>query len=126
MKTHDMAKALSELAKMLRSLPNTELSDVPDLIQGKSTEKTAEIAVSLSSLASLAAYGKAEWVSVIQEFDLPIEVRPRDAARDVLGKLLTYLEGNKSARIKLSEAAQSRSKSSNEVSSALKFLLRDE
>ncbi|WP_417819049.1 hypothetical protein [Tritonibacter scottomollicae] len=126
MKTHEMAKALSELAKVLRAMPNVEAQNLPKLLEGRKEGQTAEIAVSLSTLASLASYGKTEWVAVIKDFDLPIEVRPRDAARDVLGKLLTYLEENKEARVKLSSEAKSRAKSSNEVSSALQFLLKNE
>ncbi|MCI1050577.1 hypothetical protein [Stenotrophomonas maltophilia] len=123
MKTHDMASALTEMAKALKAMPNVELSSAlqPGGLQGG--DKTAEIAVSLATLASLSSYGKNEWVSVIVEYDLPIIIRPRDAARDVLGKLLAYLEENKSAREKLTEDVQRRSKSSNEVSNALRFLL---
>lgn len=123
MKTHDMASALTEMAKALKTMPNIELSSAlqPNGLRGG--EKTAEIAVSLATLASLSSYGKNEWVNVIVEYDLPILVRPRDAARDVLGKLLTYLEENRSAREKLTEDVQRRTKSSNEVSNALRFLL---
>lgn len=123
MKTHDMASALTEMAKALKAMPNIELHDAlqPSGLQGSG--KTAEIAVSLATLASLSSYGKNEWLNVIVEYELPISIRPRDAARDVLGKLLTYLEENKSAREKLTEDVKRRSKSSNEVSSALRFLL---
>ena len=125
MKTHEVAKALTLLSKLLRSMPNEEIESLGSLIEDRRQRDTAEIAVSLATLASLASYGKTEWIGVINDFQLPIEIRPRDAARDVLGKLLSYLEDNKDAREKLTRDARLRSKSSNEVSSALQFLLRN-
>lgn len=125
MKTHEIAKALTALAKALRSLPDSEIEDLPSLIANERTRDSANIAISLSTLAQLSAYGKTEWIDVIRDFNLPIEVRPRDAARDVLGKLLSYLEQNKEERDRISREARSRSRSSSEVTSALQFLLRN-
>src|SRR5712691_7134220 len=53
---------------------------------------TSQIAVNLSTLAELARIDKRQWLNFAREYHLPIETRPRDAARDILGKVLVYLE----------------------------------
>lgn len=54
----------------------------------------------------------------------PIDVRPRDASRDIIGKLLKFLEENPDARNRLNHAAQKgRSETSPELARALQLLL---
>ncbi|MEQ8251549.1 MAG: hypothetical protein RIB41_09960 [Oceanibaculum nanhaiense] len=125
MKTHDIARALTVLAKALRNGPNVPIEEAAGKLHQNLQQDTTGIAVSLSTLASLSSYGKGEWLAVINEFNLPIEIRPRDAARDVLGKLLTYLEQNKAERERITREARNKTKSSSEVTSALQFLLRN-
>jgi len=125
MKTHDVAKSLNMLAKLLKAAPNQELEDIKSIAAPSSKQDSARIVVSLSMLAQLSTYGKSEWAAVIEEYKLPISIRPRDAARDVLGKLLTYLEENATERERVTREAQQNTKSSSELNSALKFLLRN-
>jgi hypothetical protein len=125
MKTHELAKALNILAKALRAAPNMPLDALENALGSPKNSGTADIAVSLSTLASLSSYGKSEWFSIIEEYNLPIEIRPRDAARDVLGKILKYLEENASERERVAREAQNRSKTSSELNNALRFLLNN-
>lgn len=124
MKTHDLAKALTQLGKILRAAPNQELDDLGLLINSRGAARTADVGISLSALAALSKYSRLDWENVVREFKLPIELRSRDASRDIMGKIITYLAENDSERERV--AQQSRSSSSgapSELSTALKFLL---
>src|SRR4051812_47660249 len=104
MKTHDFADALSQLARLLKQSPDTELSPFLDGIRGErpARESSAdEVALSLSTLAALSQIDKDQWIALIREYGLPIELRPRISSRDILGKLLSYLENNPAAMKKM-------------------------
>jgi hypothetical protein len=65
-------------------------------------------------------------MELIHENNFPIDIRPRDGSRDIIGKLFAYLEENPLAQEKLkSSATRSTSKSSPELMKALSTLLRD-
>jgi hypothetical protein len=124
MKTHDLAKALTQLGKVLRALPNQDIDSLGDALNSRPSATTGEVGINLSALAALSKYSKTDWELVAAEFMLPIESRPRDGARDVMGKILTYLADNESERERV--AKQSRASTSaapSELTSALKFLL---
>jgi hypothetical protein len=123
MKTHDVAKVLTALAHALRSAPNQNLDE---LGLGSRPPKVdpASIPMALSTLVRLAEIDKAQWLTLIREHNFPIEVRPRDASRDILGKLLKHLEQNPESRERLTRAAQrNRTDTSPELMRALQFLL---
>ncbi len=127
MKTHELAKALNVLAKFLRTMPDQNLSSLKsENLVSKQENKNAEVAVSLSTLASLSSLGKQQWLSVIEEYGLNIEVRHRDATRDILGKILRYLEINESERKRVAIEAKNSSNPHSEISSALSFLLNND
>lgn len=123
MKTHDLAKALTALSKVLRSLPNQELESFSKEIENFNSSKVGDVGISLSTLAAFSKYGKNDWQNVIYDFDLPIEIRPRDAARDVMGKILSYLAENDAERERVARKNSQMSKGSSELSNALSFLL---
>lgn len=123
MKTHDLAKALQQLGKVLRSLPNQELDDLGSALVKPSSGTSAEIGISLSALASLSKFNKSDWERVIHDYELPIELRPRDAARDVMGKILTYLAENDAERERVAMKSRGPSDQPSELSNALRFLL---
>ena len=58
MKTHEFAKALSQMARVLRKLPNRPLDEMEDVMSASPSKNNAEIAVSLTMLASLSSFGK--------------------------------------------------------------------
>ena len=125
MKSHDLAQALNILARTLKSGPNVDLSQlrVQDIFGSRTSQ---QLALNLSTLVSLSNIGKSKWVEFIHEHGFPIEVRPRDASRDIFGKLCTYLEENPQAQEKLkASATRSSSKSSPELMRALSTLLKD-
>jgi hypothetical protein len=126
MRTHDLAKALRLLSDVLRDGPNTELKDLRLGRHDSRTSESGEIAVNLSTLASLSRIDRRQWLAFVSEYDLPITVRPRDASRDILGKMLKYLEENESAREILRERVSTEARQgSPELLTALQALLRE-
>lgn len=123
MKTHDVAKILSTLATALRSAPNQTLEELASTPSKKKPDAES-IPIALSTLIALSDFDKGQWLNLIQEYGLPIEVRPRDASRDILGKILKHLEQNPDARKKLVQSTnKDRSETSPELLRALQFLL---
>lgn len=125
MKTHDLAKGLSSLSKILRSAPNQELSKFGEEVASLKNSVNSDVGISLSTLAAFSKYSKSDWQKVILDFDLPIQIRPRDAARDVMGKILSYLAENKSERNRIATKSKKEGGEPSELSSALSFLLEN-
>jgi hypothetical protein len=124
MKTHEIAKHLSALSRVLRAGPNVELTSLRVEEPASRKVDASAVPVALSTLAMLSEFGKEEWLSFISEHNLPIDVRPRDAARDILGKLLKYLVQNPQVRNQLSHSSgKDRSTTSNELRRTLQLLL---
>lgn len=129
MKTHDLAKALSTLAKILRAQPNVDLNEI-DLTAKQPHQKTPssskdEALAGLTTLANLSKIEKREWIDLIEKNQLPINVRSRDANRDVIGKLLRHLEQNPESRKQLTEEAKKSTATSPQLSKALSILLTE-
>ena len=111
MKTHDIAKHLNNLARTQRKGPNVELSDLDRLLSSTGLMKpSGDIALGLSTLVELSRIDKSQWLSLIEELGFDIVLRPRDASRDVLDKLLRYLVENDVARERLKATVKKRSK----------------
>ncbi|SEH22545.1 hypothetical protein [Rhizobium sp. NFR12] len=124
MKTHELAKALQQLGKILRAMPNQELDGLGSALMGAPPQQP--IGISLSALAALSKYNKLDWEKVIRDFELPLEVRARDGARDVMGKIITYLAENDAERDRVArKSTASDSDRPSELSSALQFLLNN-
>jgi hypothetical protein len=123
MKTHDLAKALTQLGKLLRSLPNQEIGDLGSTLSKSGSGPSADVGISLSALASLSKFNKSDWEKIAREFELPVDLRPRDAARDVMGKILTYLAENDAERERVAMKARVSTDEPSELSNALRFLL---
>ena len=127
MKSHQLAKALRKLAEMLDRASDSDLDELFVTDHNPKPVSTSHIAVNLSTLAELARIDKQQWLTFVSEYNLPIETRPRDAARDILGKVLNYLELNPEARKALKERATKRvSETSPELMRAFAFLLKDQ
>lgn len=123
MKIHDLAKALTQLSKVLRSLPNQEISDLGSLPSASTKESSNDIGVSLSLLAALSKFSKSDWEKTARDFDIPVDIRPRDAARDIMGKILNYLADNDEERERVAMKTRQSDEEPSELSNALKFLL---
>lgn len=130
MKSHDFAKQLTLMAKILRSGKNVEMDDLE--ISQFSMSKSAsakvegnEIPHALHMLVGLNQVEKSQWLTLIEEFDFDIEIRARDANRDIVGKLLKYLTDNPSGRERLvGKKGKGPIKASSELSDALTMLLK--
>lgn len=128
MKTHEFAKQLSLMAKILRAGPNVELEEYwmqKPTLASRSQLEEKDIPLALNALVGLNEVKKEQWVSLIEEYGYTIDVRPRDANRDIVGKLINYLANNPDAREKLS-GRQSKRKTgtSAELADALNLLLK--
>ena len=126
MNTHELARSLNVLARALRAGPKLELDRLNELIGYKSGIKLGsnEIRIGLDHLVALSRVDKRKWIDLINEYNFPINIRPRDASRDVLGKLLRYLEKTPEAR-KLLRRTTPSDKASPELMKALASLLKD-
>lgn len=124
MKTHELAKALQHLSKVLRALPNQELDSLGASFTGTSAQQN--VGISLSALAALSKYNKLDWEQVVRDFELPLEIRPRDGARDVMGKIITYLAENDAERERVARKSSPLNPDRpSELSNALHFLLNN-
>jgi hypothetical protein len=125
MKTHEIAKVLSALAQGLRDAPDQSLDEFTSRTANPKPNP-ASIPTALSTLVALADFDKRQWQAFISEYEMPIQVRPRDASRDILGKVLKHLEQNPQARQRLRNAVTHRPRTdiSPELMSALQLLLK--
>jgi hypothetical protein len=127
MKSHEFARALRQMADLLVAGPNAQMKDLKTAAAGDVTSSTTrEIAVNLSTLVSLSRLDKRQWLAVVTEYGLPIKINPRDSSRDLVGKVLRYLESHPEAQERLSRTANSTSgQASPELLRALQSLLRN-
>jgi len=131
MYTHDLAEVLKKLASSLKRGPNIDIDDLSSLFNSvvhasnvSRKEGAHDLPIALSALVSLSRVDKSEWVALIQDLGLSIEVRPRDASRDILGKVLRILETEPEARARLQRRVASReAQGSPELARALSSLL---
>jgi hypothetical protein len=125
LKSHDVAKALAELTQILKASPNSEIGKLQLTEPVKNKMGSSQIAVSLDILISLATIDKSEWLNFASEMSLPMEFRPRDGSRDILGKIFRYLEENQEAREKIKAKVRQKSsiEGSDSVIKALSLLI---
>lgn len=125
MNTHEAAKVLSSLASALRSAPNQSLDELSEGGSRRVDAKAVDVPRALSMLVALSHFDKDQWMQVADELRLPVDIRSRDASRDIMWKILRYLEANPEARNRLTHSAtRQRSQTSPELSQALQFLLK--
>jgi hypothetical protein len=125
MKTHELAKALHTLALLLEKSSNIPIEEAT-IAAVSSQLNSGQMAVSLSTLVELSRVDKQQWLAFIKDLGFSIDIRPRDASRDILGKLLNHLESNQIARERLkTKAASKGSDASPELMKALASLLKE-
>ncbi|HXA39205.1 MAG TPA: hypothetical protein VNW53_09410 [Phenylobacterium sp.] len=124
MKTHEVARMLTLLASALKRGPNVPLEDLGTERVTRAKPDPSTIPVALGTLVALSEIDKQQWLDLIRENGFPIELRPRDASRDILGKVLRYLEQNPAARQRLTNSPRERSTTSPELRRALDILLK--
>lgn len=131
MRTHELSRALQILSKILKSGPDMDLEDWSYTTKKKdfSSEdisiKDADIPAALYTLVKLNDVSKSQWIALMKEYNIDIEIRPRDANRDIVGKILNYLASNPNARESLISNNSKKSVSvSSELANALNLLLK--
>lgn len=128
MKTHEFADALEHLIRILRQAPNADMSSLGERLRPTTgSETNRRIAVNLSTLSALSRLDRGQWAAFVEDYSMPLQIRPRDASRDILGKVLRYLDENPSARQRLKDqAAGKEAPASPELMKALSLLLKEE
>lgn len=123
MKIRALARSLRTLADWLDMMPDQSLEELE--VAPRRDHPTGEaLALNVSTLAGLSRLDRSEWIAFILEHEFPIEVRPRDASRDILGKLLKYLEREPEAVVYLQQKGASSASGNSDLSRALKALLK--
>lgn len=125
MKTHSLAKALKSLAKILEAGPNVELSKLDALHKDSQTTDPKSVALNLKTLVSLSRINKQEWITLIDDYGFDIQFNQRDSARNIMGKLLTYLDSNPEAMDVLKKKSGDNKKKPSALTTALDILLED-
>jgi len=130
MHTHELADALKKLASFLKRGPDVDVADLSMLfgMSSPSIESRSkdELPIALSALLRLSRIDKNEWIELIKDLGLHIEVRPRDASRDILGKVLRLLETEPEARDRLQRRVRNKeAHGSPELARALSSLLNN-
>jgi len=137
MKTHDLAKALTHLARVLRAGPNVDFEELTNLstylTQSRPTKVVKEAdrrdqadkGTALALLAEMASYNKQELLELTDYLGIPVEVRKADAVRDILGKILKYIHENPAVRDRLvSNVSDNRPERSSSLARALEILMK--
>ncbi|MNH81146.1 hypothetical protein D3C81_1119470 [compost metagenome] len=130
MKAHELSKALLALSKVLKAGPDIDVEDWSILSKSTPTTKLSnlkesDIPAALYTLVKLNDVSKSQWLSLMSEYDIDIEIRPRDANRDIVGKILNYLAANPMARENLLKTGSKKNVSeSAELANALNLLLK--
>lgn len=127
MKTHDLAAIFSQLSNIFMAAPNIEAEDLsqiisPDKNNKKSLKSTDEVAVNLLTLADLSKVGRQDWLAIIEEYQIPIQIRPRDASSNIIQRLVSYLSRNPDALEKFRTSTKKPTAASPELMKALDFL----
>lgn len=128
MKIRDTIKTLKTLISLLESFEGT-FQNVEDIYKIGKTKKNKsmsedEIKVNLTTLIKLSSVDKNQWLEFARNNNIEIDIRPRDASRDVLDKILKYLDNNPVAKEKIEAEADATSNvHSPELTKALKILL---
>ena len=133
MRTHELAEALRVLSKLLKSGPNIDVADLggfPALpfltVQRSAPKSSGDLPLALSALVSLSSIDKKEWIALVRDLGLKVDIRPRDASRDIMGKVLRLLETEPEARALLSSRVKNpTSHASPELAKALSSLLNN-
>ena len=123
MKTHDFARSMQRFAKILLDTPNIDVGDVK-FERPFVANSSVDVAVSLHAIAQLAKIDKNQWMALIEENNFNIKFRPRDASRDIIGKLLKYLSDHPEELDKLERSIKRKSsRGENELTKALDLLI---
>jgi hypothetical protein len=101
------------------------LEGLANLATLRGNDKSSDLPIALSALVAVSSFKKTQWEAVIKEYRLPIQVKPAESTRDVLGKIVQHLAQDPESRKRVKQAAQrARPDASPELMNALDFLLK--
>ena len=125
MKTHSLAKELIALGQMLLRGPNIDTKDLNlgDVSSASGVDE-AEMAFGITTLAQLSKYKRSEWVQFAQDHKIPVLFNNRDSARNIMGKIMSYLANNDMEIQRVRESVDQGRGSSNRLNQALNTLLK--
>ena len=135
--THEFAYQLRRLAASLLSGPDIPLSQLsfsqPTSNSTGTRRKSSPVtSQNKGDVDIIGAYTilfdvqKSDWIQILEKAEIPLTFRPRDASRDIIGRLFGYLRDNPDAqeRLKLAVRKESSSTKSNaQLANALRTLL---
>ena len=125
MNTHEAARVLSQLANSLKAAPDQSISELGQGKVRKIDPDSVDVPRALGMLVALSHFDKTQWLQVIEDLKLPVDVRLRDASRDIMWKILRHLEEHPDDRKRLTSGAQrQRTQTSPELAQALELLLK--
>jgi hypothetical protein len=78
----------------------------PPPVRKRSEKTLSERGAGIALLAQMASYEKSDLLLLARELNIPVEVRKADAVRDVLGKILKYINDNPDVKDRLSYTAE--------------------
>src|SRR6202171_2001285 len=123
--THEAARILLSLARALRKGPNVPVEGLANLATLRGNDKSSDLPIALSALVAVSSFKKTQWEAVIKEYRLPIQVKPTESTRDVLGKIVQHLAQDPESRKRVNQAAQTPGPEAlQELMNALDFLLK--
>jgi hypothetical protein len=126
MKTHSLAKELITLGNALLEGPNIDTKKLSSLIMSGPTDAThhEEMAFGITTLAQLSKYKRTEWVQFANDHSIPVEFNERDSARNIMGKIMSYLANNEDEIKRVRNSVSHSKETSNRLNQALNTLLR--
>ena len=141
MRTHELASVLKGLSDVLNSMPDTEITSLPEMLKnssiyqeplvpnkGAERKLSAKVTASINDVhATLTTLTKKDVVALIDEADIPVEIRSKDGAKDAARKVKTYLTTQPNATRKVKSIIRRRHSVtvSEPLSKALGILLGD-
>jgi hypothetical protein len=87
----DTAAAMVALRDLL------DASSSAELIELKLVPRRENIGSLLIKFAELSKFGKQEWIDLVNDYGINLDLNPRDSARDVMGRLARYLRDHPGA-----------------------------
>ena len=82
------------------------------------------MAFGVTTLAQLSKHSKSEWLDFANSHGIPLAFNRQDSARNIMGKIMSYLADNHSEMERVRESVTDEAGSSNRLNSAFNVLLR--
>lgn len=127
MKSHSLAKELIALGEAILRAPNMDTSALRVLdanLIGERSENDAEMAFGITTLAQLSKHSRSEWIKFSEDHSIPLVYNERDSARNVMGKIMSYLANNETEIVRVRDSVKQAGGSSNRLNQALTTLLK--